>query len=318
MKILVTGAAGFIGFHICNYFLKRKIKVIGIDNLDDYYSISLKKKRLSILKKNKKFKFIKIDISSNKLKNILKKYHFEIIIHLAAQAGVRYSLINPKKYIHSNIKGFGTLFESINTKSLKKVIYASSSSVYGDTKSFPTKETQSTKPKNIYGYSKVLNEQLSEYYFNLYKIPFIGLRFFTIYGDWGRPDMFILKTLVGHDKKKIFYLNNNGNHLRDFTSIKDVIKILEKIIKKKFTGNKIYNICSNNPQLIKKVFTSIQNEIGPIKYKIINKNKADVLNTHGDNSKIKRDFKLNNFQKFKVELVKTINWYKSVKKYNFF
>ena len=318
MKILVTGAAGFIGFHICNYFLKRKIKVMGIDNLDDYYSISLKKKRLSILKKNKKFKFIKIDISSNKLKNILKKYHFEIIIHLAAQAGVRYSLINPKKYIHSNIKGFGNLFESINTKSLKKVIYASSSSVYGDTKSFPTKETQSTKPKNIYGYSKVLNEQLSEYYFNLYKIPFIGLRFFSFYFDWGRPDMFILKTLAGHDKKKIFYLNNNGNHLRDFTSIKDVIKILEKIIKKKFTGNKIYNICSNNPQLIKKVFTSIQNEIGPIKYKIINKNKADVLNTHGDNSKIKRDFKLNNFQKFKVELVKTINWYKSVKKYNFF
>ena len=150
---------------------------------------------------------------------------------MAAQAGVRYSLINPKKYIHSNIKGFGNLFESINTKSLKKVIYASSSSVYGDTKSFPTKETQDTKPKNIYGYSKVLNEQLSEYYFNLYKIPFIGLRFFTIYGDWGRPDMFILKTLAGHDKK-IFYLNNNGNHLRDFTSIKDVIKILEKIIKK--------------------------------------------------------------------------------------
>ena len=134
MKILVTGAAGFIGFHISNHFLKRKIKVIGIDNLDDYYSVDLKKKRLSILKKNKNFKFIKIFISSNKLNNVLKRYYFDIVIHLAAQAGVRYSLINPKKYIHSNIKGFGNLFENINTRNLKKVIYASSISVYGDTK----------------------------------------------------------------------------------------------------------------------------------------------------------------------------------------
>ncbi len=233
MKILVTGAAGFIGFHISNYLLKKKINVIGIDNLDDYYSINLKKNRLSLLKKNKNFKFIKIDISSNRLKKVLKKYHFDIVVHLAAQAGVRYSLINPKKYIHSNIKGFGNLFESINTKNLKKVIYASSSSVYGDTKNFPTKENQKTNPKNIYGFSKVINEQMSEYYFNLLKVPFIGLRFFTIYGEWGRPDMFILKTLIGNEKKKIFYLNNNGNHLRDFTSIKDVLKICDKIIKKK-------------------------------------------------------------------------------------
>ncbi len=313
MRILVTGAAGFIGFHISNYLVKKKIKVIGVDNLDDYYSINLKKKRLSELKKNKNFKFIKIDISSNKLKRVLKEYHFDIVIHLAAQAGVRYSLINPKKYIHSNIKGFGNLFESINTKNLKKVIYASSSSVYGDTKKFPTKETQKTNPKNIYGYSKVINEQMSEYYFNLLKVPFVGLRFFTIYGDWGRPDMFILKTLIGNDKKKIFYLNNNGNHLRDFTSIKDVIKICDKIIKKKFLKNEIYNICSNNPQLIKRVFTYIKKECGNIKYKNIKKNKADVLNTHGDNSKIKRDFKIDKFQNFKNELIEIVNWYKSTK-----
>mgnify|MGYP001156907712 CR=1 FL=1 len=313
MKILVTGAAGFIGFHISNYLLKKKINVIGIDNLDDYYSINLKKNRLSLLKKNKNFKFIKIDISSNRLKKVLKKYHFDIVVHLAAQAGVRYSLINPKKYIHSNIKGFGNLFESINTKNLKKVIYASSSSVYGDTKNFPTKENQKTNPKNIYGFSKVINEQMSEYYFNLLKVPFIGLRFFTIYGEWGRPDMFILKTLIGNEKKKIFYLNNNGNHLRDFTSIKDVLKICDKIIKKKFLNNEIYNVCSNNPQLIKRVLTYIQKEYGNIKYKNIKKNKADVLNTHGDNSKIKKDFKIDKFQNFKNELIELINWYKSVK-----
>ena len=115
MKILVTGAAGFIGFYISNFLIKKKKnKVIGIDNLDDYYSIDLKKKRLFILKKNKNFKFIKIDISSNRLKNILRRYHFDIVIHLAAQAGVRYSLINPKKYIQSNIKGFGNLFENLH------------------------------------------------------------------------------------------------------------------------------------------------------------------------------------------------------------
>ena len=318
MKILVTGAAGFIGFHICNYFLKRKIKVIGIDNLDDYYSISLKKKRLSILKKNKKFKFIKIDISSNKLKNILKKYHFEIIIHLAAQAGVRYSLINPKKYIHSNINGFGNLFESINTKSLKKVIYASSSSVYGDTKSFPTKETQDTKPKNIYGFSKVINEITSRYYSMKFKVPFIGLRFFTVYGNWGRPDMFILKTLIENKKKKIFQLNNQGNHLRDFTSIKDVVEVCDKIIKKNFKENKIFNICSNKPQLIKDVLKSIQSVYGPIKYINIKKNKADVLNTHGDNSKIKKELNFKKFRNFNDELIKVIKWYKDIEKKNLF
>ena len=318
MKILVTGAAGFIGYHISHFLIKKKNRVIGIDNLDNYYSIRLKKKRLHNLKKNKNFKFIKIDISSNKLKNALKKYNFDIIIHLAAQAGVRYSLVNPKKYIHSNIKGFENLFQSISTKNLKKVIYASSSSVYGDTKKFPTKETQNTNPKNIYGHSKVINEKLSDHYFNLFKVPFIGLRFFTIYGVWGRPDMFILKTLISNDNKKTFYLNNNGNHLRDFTSIKDVIKICNKIIKKKFWKNEIYNICSNNPQLIRKVFTSIQKKCGHIEYRNIKKNKADVLNTHGDNFKIKKDLRFNKFQNFRKELIEIINWYKSVKKYNFF
>ena len=237
---------------------------------------------------------------------------------MAAQAGVRYSLINPKKYIQSNIKGFCNLFESINTKNLKKVIYASSSSVYGETKKFPTKESQSTNPKNIYGYSKVINEQMAEYYSKKFKIPFIGLRFFTIYGDWGRPDMFILKTLIKNDKKKTFYLNNHGNHLRDFTSIKDVLEICNKILKKKFKVNQIYNICSNNPQLIKNVFKNIQKEYGFIKYSNIEKNKADVLNTHGDNTKIKNDIKYNKFRNFNKELVTIINWYKSVQKYDLF
>lgn len=318
MKILVTGAAGFIGYHISNYLIKKKIKVIGIDNLDNYYSTKLKKRRLQLLKKNKNFKFIKIDISSNNLKKVLRKYNFEIIVHLAAQAGVRYSLINPKKYIKSNIVGFCNLFESINSKKLKKVIYASSSSVYGDTNKFPTKETHPVNPKNIYGYSKIVNEKMANHYSQKFGISFIGLRFFTIYGIWSRPDMFILKALCASYKKKKFEINNKGNHLRDFTSIKDVIMIFSKIIRKKFNRNEIFNVCSNNPKNIHKVFKSMQNEYGYMNYLNIAKNKADVLNTHGDNSKIKKFLKVKKFQNFEKELVEIIKWFKSVKKLNLF
>jgi len=318
MKILVTGAAGFIGYHISDYLLKKKIKVVGIDNIDDYYSIKFKKKRLALLKKNKNFKFFQIDISSDKLQKKLKRYNFEIIIHLAAQAGVRYSLLNPKKYVKSNITGFCNLFESINSKKLKKVIYASSSSVYGDTKKFPTKEIQLTNPKNIYGYTKVTNEKMASHYSQKFGVSFVGLRFFTIYGIWGRPDMFILKALIQSYKKKIFKLNNNGNHLRDFTSIKDVIKILSKIIKKKFKKNEIFNVCSNNPQNMKKVFDLIQREYGLINHKNIKKNKADVLNTHGDNSKIKKLLKIKNFQRLENELIEIVSWFKKARNLNLF
>ena len=318
MKILITGAAGFIGFHLSSYFLKKKIEVIGIDNYDNYYSVKLKKKRVKLLKRNKNFKFIKIDIASEKLQNTLKGYYFSKVIHLAAQAGVRYSLINPKKYIKSNISGFCNLFESINPKKLEKVIYASSSSVYGDTKKFPTSENQKTNPKNIYGYSKIVNEKMADFYSKKFGISFIGLRFFTIFGKWGRPDMFILKMLIENNKKKIFHLNNNGNHLRDFTSIKDVVKICSKIINKYFRNNKVYNVCSNNPQSIKKVLNLIQEQHGKIKFINIKKNKADVMNTHGNNTLIKKELRIKRFQDFRKELTETIKWYEGVKKYDLF
>ena len=234
MKILITGVAVFIGFHVAKELFKnKKFKVHGIDNFDKYYSVKLKKKRIQLLKKNKKFIFNKIDITSKKINSFFKKKQFDIVIHLAAQAGVRYSLINPEKYLNTNILGFSNLFESINSTKIKKVIYASSSSVYGDTKNFPTNEKNITKPKNIYGYSKIINEHMADYYSKKMNIPFIGLRFFTVYGTWGRPDMFILKVLSYHNKRKKFNLNNEGNHLRDFTSINDVVKILMRIINKK-------------------------------------------------------------------------------------
>ena len=159
MKILITGIAGFIGFHLANKLLiSKKIKVYGIDNFDNYYSIKLKKKRLAILKNKKNFFFEKIDISSSKVKKYLFKKKFDIVIHLAAQAGVRYSVTNPEKYLNTNIIAFSNIFENIDKTNLKKVIYASSSSVYGDTKKFPTTENHNTNPKNIYGYKKLATE----------------------------------------------------------------------------------------------------------------------------------------------------------------
>ncbi len=319
MKILITGAAGFIGFHLSRNLLKfKKNKIFGIDNFDKYYSIKLKKKRIELLKKEKNFHFQKIDITSIKLSNYLKNKNFDIIIHLAAQAGVRYSMVNPEKYLNTNILGFANLFENIEYKNLKKVIYASSSSVYGDTKTFPTNEKCKKNPKNIYGYSKVINEKMSNYYSKRLKVPFIGLRFFTVYGVWGRPDMFILKVLKAHFKKKYFYLNNQGNHLRDFTSINDVVKILTQILNKKTKKNNIYNICSNRPLLINNVLAKIEKKVGKIKIRNVNRNSADVLNTHGDNKKVLKEVNSFELSNFAVELDKIIDWFQVIKNKNYF
>ena len=185
MKILITGCAGFIGFHLCNAILKKqkKIKIIGIDNLNNYYSVSYKKHRLKILKKFKNFNFIKQDICDyKKLQKIFKNNKFDLIINLAAQAGVRYSISNPKEYINSNILGFFNLAELSRIYKIKKIIYASSSSVYGEKKQFPLKENNSVHPKNIYSLSKKNNEEIAEIYSSYYNLKFIGLRFFTIYG----------------------------------------------------------------------------------------------------------------------------------------
>ena len=270
------------------------------------------------MKKQKNFFFEKVDITNQRSKKYFLKNKFSIIVHLAAQAGVRYSVLNPEKYLETNIIGYSNIFENINNKNLKKVIYASSSSVYGDTKKFPTSESHQTKPKNIYGYSKLINEHMSEYYSKKLEVPFIGIRFFTVYGTWGRPDMFILKVLSSQYKKKLFYLNNNGNHLRDFTSVNDVVKILNKLMNKNIKSNKIFNVCSNKPILIKDVFQKIQNKVGKIKYKNINRNTADVLNTHGNNKKILKEIKNNKFSSFNLELERIIDWYKKIKHKKYF
>ena len=310
MNILITGVAGFIGYNFASFFLKKKNKVYGIDNFDKYYSIGLKKKRISILKRKNNFFFDKVNIvNKNRLLNYFKNKKIDTIIHLAAQAGVRYSFKNPDKYIDVNIFGFLNLIEGAKKNKIKKIMYASSSSAYGENKNFPLKESDKLNPKNIYGVSKKVNEEIAELYQKIYKINFVGLRFFTIYGEWGRPDMFMSKLFKSHITKGFFYLNNYGNHLRDFTYIKDAVQMVAKLMKKKFKKHEIFNICSSKPINIYDVVKKFKKN-KEVKIKLIGINKADVLKTHGSNTKIKKhisDISLSNFYK---TFYKTFDWYK--------
>ena len=246
MKILITGSAGFIGFHLSSKILSKGFKVIGIDNLNSYYDVKLKKDRNNILKKNKNFIFKKVDIKNyNALEKIFKKYKIDIVIHLAAQAGVRYSLKNPKSYIDNNISGFFNILDISKNFKIKKFIYASTSSIYGTQKKYPLKEKfETSNPIQLYAATKKSNEVIATSYNHLYKIRTIGLRFFTVYGPWGRPDMALFKFTKNILKGKPIHVYNHGKHSRDFTYVDDIVggifKILTSRDKKKV--NSIYNI----------------------------------------------------------------------------
>ena len=231
MKVLITGVAGFIGFSLAKELLEKNFYVYGIDCIDEYYSVRYKKLRLNLLKKNKNFYFYKINISNRiKINNFFKGKRFDYIFHFAAQAGVRFSSINPKKYIDTNVYGYLNILDAIKKKP-KCVFYASSSSIYGEQNKLPVIEKIKAKPINVYAATKYLDEIISEFYSTTYDINVIGLRFFTVYGEWGRPDMFLFKLFKSLFNKNIFYLNNSGDHKRDFTYIGDVTRILIDLIK---------------------------------------------------------------------------------------
>ncbi len=233
-----------------------------------------------------------------------------MLYHFAAQPGVRYSLINPKKYYDVNIIGFQNILKNIRKKSIKKIIYASSSSVYGDQKKFPISEKSQLRAKNPYGLTKIINEQIAEVYSNIIKKPFIGLRLFTVYGEWGRPDMFIIKLLNSISKKKNFYLNKNGNHDRDFTYIEDVVNICYKLINYKVKNfNTIFNICSGKKVNIKILADKIKKKFTTAKIINVKANKADVKITLGDNRKLKKELKYNKFSHINYGLNNLIKWY---------
>ena len=315
MNILITGCAGFVGFHLSEFLSKKykKSKIIGFDNINNFYSPILKKMRIKELKKNKNFYFKKIDLENKKkIENIFKRNKIKIVIHLAAQAGVRDSLKIPNSYFKSNFIGFMNIINISNKNKVKKFIFASSSSVYGDKKKFPLKENMDISPKNIYSATKKINEDIANDLSKISNMKMIGLRFFTVYGKFGRPDMFIFKFLNSLLNNKKFYLYNKGNHYRDYTHIDDVVNIIISLIKKKITKKfQIFNICSDDPIDLNKLVKFISNFVN-IKPKIIKKkrNSIEVLKTHGDNKKILGFLKIKLARNIFFELPAIIEWYK--------
>ena len=232
MNILITGSAGFIGYHLSKKLLDNNFKVIGIDNLNTYYDVGLKKKRLKELKKNKKFIFFKIDTTNYQdLEKVFNK-KIDVVINLAAQAGVQYSLKNPRQYINSNIILFFNLLELSKKFKIKKILFASSSSVYGSiNKKIFSEDLKVDDQISLYAATKKTNEILANYYSKLTGSMILGLRFFTVYGPYGRPDMSIFKFSNLIKKNKPIEVFNYGNHHRDFTYIDDCIDIVYKLIK---------------------------------------------------------------------------------------
>ena len=314
MKILVTGSSGFIGFHTCLLLLKNKHYVVGIDNLNDYYDLNLKKSRLKILKKFNNFKFLKKDIEN---KNIVKKFkanEIDIIINLAAQAGVRHSLKDPYSYINSNVLGHVNMLELAKKVRAKKFIYASSSSVYGGNKTLPFSTKQRVdNPVSIYAASKKFGELISESYAHLFGIQCIGLRFFTVYGPWGRPDMatFIFTKKIFEGKEiEVF---NNGKMKRDFTFINDIIDGIMGAVKlnKKFE-HRIYNLGNNNPEDLSNFINLIEETIGiKAKKRLLPIQPGDVKETFAEISESTKDLNFKPKVNIKEGIPRFVEWYKS-------
>jgi len=310
MKVLVTGCAGFIGYHLSSYLLKKKFHVIGFDNLNPYYSIKLKNQRLKILKKFKNFEFHKLDISNKKkLSNLFKLHRLDIIYHLSAQPGIMYSYKNPRSYKQNNILATKNLIELVKRNdNIKKFIFASSSSVYGKQNKYPISEKFDLHPQNYYGKTKKICEDIIIKNLSNNKVKkYIIYRFFTVYGSFGRPDMFITGFRY-RKKNSILNLYNYGNYERDFTYIDDIVKVLSKSIKNSDANNKIINICSGNPIRVKNLANLLEKKFKK-NTKIILKppRKGEMIKTHGDSAKLKKIFNIKKFTNIKSGINKFYN-----------
>ena len=315
-KILITGCAGFIGFHLTKFYLSKNYTIVGIDNINNYYDQKLKKDRVKLLNKlgKKNFKFYKQNlINKNALEKIFKRHKIRDIFHLAAQAGVRHSLKKPDEYITNNINTFLNILEISKKYKIKKIFYASSSSVYGLNKQNNINEnTDTNKPIQFYAVTKKTNELMAYAYSKLYNLKLVGLRFFTIYGPWGRPDMALFKFTKNILQKKRINVHNFGKHLRNFTYIDDAILAIDAIYKYSDKNIDIFNIA--NPKsvplqdYIKKIenylnIKSIQNRL-PLQ-------KGDVEKVSANISKLNKIYKPKKTTNIDVGIKKFIDWYKN-------
>jgi len=311
MKILVTGAAGFIGFHTVKHFAEKGNRVVGIDNINNYYDVELKYARLAetgirkeLIKNhqsvqstvNPNYRFIKADLQDKVfIDKLFANEHFDVVCHLAAQAGVRYSIENPYAYINSNIIGFMNILEACRFHPVKHLVYASSSSVYGLNKKTQYSESdQVDSPVSLYAATKKSNELMSHTYSKLYRIPTTGIRFFTVYGPWGRPDMapyLFMNSILNQKPIQIF---NHGKLVRDFTYIDDIINGISLIMDHPSSDEipyKIYNVGAGQPVQLLDFIQIIENVTGKIAIKkMAGMQNGDVFQTYADTCRMERDF----------------------------
>lgn len=319
MKILVTGAAGFIGFHTCKKLCEEGYEITGIDNINNYYDIGLKQSRLELLKEFNNFKFIRTDLTDKiELSTIFEKTNPDIVINLAAQPGVRYSITNPEVSIQSNIISFFNLLECSKVFKIKKLIYASSSSVYGNSVKTPFSVKDIVDhPVSLYAATKKSNELMAYTYFHLYKIPMTGLRFFTVYGPWGRPDMAYFKFADKIMKGETIEIYNNGDMERDFTYIDDVTESISRLLKKTDDTNyRLFNIGGEHPVNLLKFVETLEKKLGKIAVKEFKgMQPGDVKITSADTTDLAEYIDYIPEVRIEDGLEKFVNWFKEYYNY---
>jgi len=320
--IFITGCAGFIGFHLTKRLLDEGFSVLGMDDMNDYYDTSLKYDRLKIVMKHPHFRFVKGSIENIELlEKLFSQYDVDTVVNLAAQPGVRYSLKNPHKYIQANVVGFANILECCKKHKIRHLIYASSSSVYGNNKNAPFSVADRTdSPVSLYAATKKANELMAYTYSHLYRLPTTGLRFFTVYGPWGRPDMALFKFANAIVKQQPIEIYNYGNMKRDFTYVDDVTESILRLIDKGPSTEspyKIYNIGNNQPVQLNYFIEVLEEHLGKkaIK-KLLPMQPGDVPETFADIDELVKD--INYKPKVSIEegIKRFVEWFKDYYKIN--
>ena len=311
LRILVTGSAGFIGFHLAKKLLEKGMDVVGVDNLNDYYDPKLKIDRNKILKSHENYIFLKGDLADEKfITQLFKKFKFDQICHLAAQAGVRYSIENPAVYIQSNIVGFANLIEAAKNAGVRDFVFASSSSIYGNsTKARFSVKDRTDEPISLYAATKKADELIAYTYNHLFGLNCTGLRFFTVYGPWGRPDMATFKfteRILGGKEIEVY---NFGKMKRDFTYIDDIVSGIIAALRR-LKGFKVYNLGNNRPVTLNRFIRAIEAACGrKAKIKYLPLQPGDVLKTAADISESKNDLKFSPKIDIEEGMKKFVDWH---------